>query len=170
MKKKFYTLHNMAAPNYNNFEVNKKYLKNFLKKRNKVKKRLFRYLKESRAESFDEISTNLEKEIKKNNFNNILKINRYFEITKKIFDYYDKKNLKPLFKQDYSNINNYIRFAHILLIAFKKNKNLIFANSFFKIMDILLLYKINNLKKRSIEKLIKLINEEKKIISKISKF
>ena len=170
MKNKKRTLNNLISPQYNDYEVDKKYLSNFLKKRQKIKNKFLISLKKNYSRSSYKIFSNIKKEINKKYFENLFKINKNFEITKKIYDFYNPKTLKPISKNEFSNVNNYLKFAELLLLAFKKSKSLIFLNSYFKIIDILILSKINNTKKENIKEIIKLINEEKKIIKRITNF
>ena len=170
MMNKKLTLNNCLAPNYNNFETNNGYLKKFNNNRKKSIDLYNKLIKKNKnLISTKIIFVTINKEISKSNFKNFLRLIKSFENNKKIYNFYCKKTFKPINKNYYSNIENYILFAKSLIRAYHKKKNLIFANSLFKVIDIITLQKNIFHEIQLLKQIIFLIQNEKKIIKQISK-
>ena len=123
MINKKYTLNNYLAPNYNEIETSNRYLKEFYNNRKKSITLYNRLLQKNKnLISTKLILITINKEITKSNFKNFLKLLKSFENTKKIFNFYCKKTYKPVNKNYYSNVENYVLFANTLIRAYYKKK------------------------------------------------
>lgn len=83
------------------------------------------------------------------NFKKINLLLKRFEVTKKIFNEYDK-NYRPIDKTTFKEFRLYILFSYTLVLTYKKTKNMQYLNSLLKVNDInISIYK--NLTKIDIE-------------------
>lgn len=63
-------------------------------------------------------------------------LQRKFEVTKKIYDFYDLKSFRPIEKK--SNILNYILFGVVLINLYEESRFMGYLNSLLKINDIII--------------------------------
>lgn len=78
-----------------------------------------------------------------NDFQNINLLLKRFEVTRKIYESYDK-NFRPFEKStDFSQIELYILFSYVLVNAYKETKKLYYLNSILKLNDIMISNEMN---------------------------
>lgn len=92
---------------------------------------------------------------------------RRFEITKKLFEIYNKENNKPLSKDSYRNINIYISFSECLSIAYKNTGNPQYLSTLNKVMDTMTSIDVNQFNGHQSSRLQSLITAEINYINEI---
>ena len=102
-----------------------------------------------------------------NNFNNNLELLiQRFEVGKRLYKDYDD-DLRPIDRDDYNDLGNYIRFAEVLDAAFTFRDKLIYLNPLLKVIDILVSMKSELLEQQQ-GRLANLIENELKYVSKLA--
>ncbi|GAU09384.1 hypothetical protein [Desulfoplanes formicivorans] len=62
-----------------------------------------------------------------------------FEVSKRLFDTYDS-DFKPVTKDKYDDLSNYLRYAEIMEFAYRQNADLPYLNVLLKVIDTLIAY------------------------------